>query len=130
MGRLKALGQRVQTLNTQRRPSLTTSSTRTRGGSWMDIRTRILRRDRGLCCMCSRAGLVSLACDVDHRVELDDGGTDDDGNLWSLCRLCHLWKTRVAATARRDGLPLLTPGAVDLAVADRVSRLAEARHGA
>jgi 5-methylcytosine-specific restriction endonuclease McrA len=32
--------------------------------------------------------------ELDHRFRLRDGGTNDDDNLWLLCRDCHKAKTR------------------------------------
>jgi 5-methylcytosine-specific restriction protein A len=40
-------------------------------------------------------------CHVDHLVPLEDGGTDDDANLRTLCDRCHGRKTR--AEQRRKG---------------------------
>jgi 5-methylcytosine-specific restriction protein A len=42
------------------------------------------------------------AAHVDHRVPLEDGGTDHDSNLQTLCESCHGAKTR--EEQRRKGL--------------------------
>ena len=58
------------------------------------MRRRILKRDEYLCVQCFKAGKLSLAKDVDHKVRKADGGTDDqESNLQSLCRPCHKAKT-------------------------------------
>lgn len=59
----------------------------------MAIRDRILRRDCGLCVQCREKGILALASEVDHRVPLFQGGTDDDDNLDSLCDPCHKAKS-------------------------------------
>lgn len=63
------------------------------GWAWQQTRERILSRDNGLCCPCSRLGRVTLATAVDHIVNRAAGGTDDDANLQSICAPCHKVKT-------------------------------------
>lgn len=98
---VKMLGSRLQTVSASRVKSLTVSATqRTRGGKWMRIRERILKRDQGLCQECKRHGRLALACIVDHITPLWAGGTDDDANLQSLCQTCSDEKTAQEATDR------------------------------
>lgn len=59
----------------------------------MAIRKRVLRRDRGLCVLCQAQGRATQAEEVDHIVPLEQGGTDDEANLQSVCRPCHRTKT-------------------------------------
>lgn len=75
---------------------LTTSATRTRGGKWMRIRSRVLRRDCGICLICR----ARPATEVDHITPLDRGGSDDEANLQSVCAACHQAKT---TSERRGG---------------------------
>lgn len=107
MARLKTLKPRVQTLGTK--PSgggwaaTTTKSTTERGygWAWQQLRKRILARDNGLCCLCARDGKVTIAVDVDHIVNKDADGSDDEANLQSLCVPCHKAKTAgESATSR------------------------------
>lgn len=69
------------------------------GSKWDKIRERIIRRDNGLCQECLRSGRVTQVGHVkfsyycDHIVPKEEGGTDDDSNLQSLCRSCHTAKT-------------------------------------
>lgn len=63
------------------------------GPRWDVIRPRIIMRDKGLCQECLRAGVVREAKCVDHIVAKAHGGTDEDGNLQSLCWPCHKAKT-------------------------------------
>ena len=60
---------------------------------WRAKRRRVLLRDSFVCRSC---GTVShgKAAHVDHVVPLEDGGTDDDANLQTLCSACHGRKTR------------------------------------
>jgi 5-methylcytosine-specific restriction protein A len=75
---------------------------RIRGGRLQRIRARLLR-GQPLCAHCLEAGLVRGATQVDHRVPLFQGGTEDDANKQSLCEECHKAKT---ITERGDTLRL------------------------
>ena len=58
---------------------------------WKSLRLRVFRRDGYRCKICGRAG--RLECD--HVVNMKDGGaTWNMRNLQSLCRGCHIKKTR------------------------------------
>lgn len=64
--------------------------------AWKRVRRQALRRDRGRCLVCGAA-----ADDVDHRVELIDGGAAYDlANLQSLCGKCHDAKSSEARYQR------------------------------
>lgn len=63
------------------------------GAPWRKIRVRILKRDNYLCQPCKRAGKLSPANEVDHVINKERGGTDDDDNLQSICGDCHKAKT-------------------------------------
>lgn len=63
------------------------------GSKWDVIRVRVLKRDKGLCQLCLRAGVVREAKTVDHIIPKAHGGTDADSNLQSLCWPCHKAKT-------------------------------------
>lgn len=76
---------------------------RTRGRAWMSARDRVMRRDCGLCQTCLRAGRLRAAVQVDHIVELADGGTDDEANLEAICHACHASKTAASQARRRAG---------------------------
>ena len=65
---------------------------RTRGRKWLAIRARQLRKEPR-CQHCLTAGKLSAATEVDHRIRVQDGGTDDEDNLQSLCHECHAVKT-------------------------------------
>ncbi|MDE2202722.1 MAG: HNH endonuclease [Burkholderiaceae bacterium] len=88
------------------------------GRDWRAIRHRIMSRDCGLCLACHARGILQPAAEVDHRIPQWCGGTDDDRNLWSLCRTCHARKTRREAAIRAaggrvdddDALPATDPG--------------------
>jgi 5-methylcytosine-specific restriction endonuclease McrA len=65
---------------------------RPRNGStwaWRELREQILARDRWACVMCG-----AHAEHVDHIIEVRDGGTDDPGNLRSLCAEHHTERHR------------------------------------
>lgn len=62
-----------------------------RGGRpWRRKRETILLRDHYTCRTC---GLVTHSLEVDHIVNLAQGGTEDDSNLQALCIPCHKAKT-------------------------------------
>lgn len=66
-----------------------------RGGRpWRRLREQILIRDNYLCqCCLANDGRVTMATEVDHIVNVASGGTDDWGNLSSICAPCHKVKT-------------------------------------
>lgn len=64
---------------------------------WRALRRRVFERDGFRCRACGRAG--RLECD--HVVPLDQGGAAlDPANLQTLCRGCHIGKTRRENTER------------------------------
>jgi len=80
----------------------------------MEIRERIFARDNGLCqCEeCLASGNPKPAGEVDHKVPLRDGGTDDDSNLQSLSVECHERKSLLERQTR-DAAGYSTPEAAD-----------------
>jgi len=65
---------------------------------WRRKRARQLRL-HPLCAECwNRHRRITEATEVDHIVRLEDGGTDAETNLQSLCHDCHARKT-----ARENG---------------------------
>ena len=104
MTKLTNLKPRLTTLNTS--PLLQAGATpqgeawgKGRGGRpWRRIRERILQRDLYTCQAC---GLVAADAEVDHIVNLAQGGGEGDENLQTLCGPCHRAKTaREAGQAR------------------------------
>lgn len=81
-----------------------------RGGSrWRKIRAQILHRDGYLCQPCRREHAVTEATVVDHIVPLAEGGTDDPGNLQSICADHDREKTKqesIRGARRSHGKPL------------------------
>lgn len=63
--------------------------------NWQSTRRRILQRDRERCRVCNRPGF-----EVDHIVPRRLGGSNEDKNLWVLCREHHAAKT---GKERADG---------------------------
>jgi 5-methylcytosine-specific restriction protein A len=65
------------------------------GAAWRKARALALKRDKGLCVVCWRAGRVTVASEVDHIRPRAAGQVDHAlDNLQSLCRPCHDVKTR------------------------------------
>lgn len=70
-----------------------------RGGRpWRRKRDAILLRDKYSCQQC---GHIGTDLEVDHIVNVAQGGTDDDGNLQTLCPTCHKAKTATESQAGR-----------------------------
>lgn len=70
-----------------------------RGGRpWRRKRAAILVRDNYTCRVC---GLITKDLEVDHIVNVAQGGTDDDENLQAICIPCHKVKTARESSAHR-----------------------------
>ena len=91
-------------LNTFADPARGTRQQRGYGSSWDKARVRILRRDKGLCQPCLKAGRVTPARQVDHITAKSAGGTDTDTNLQAICIACHKVKTATESAASRRGV--------------------------
>ncbi len=78
----------------------------------MRRREEALQRDAYLCVACRAKGRITEATEVDHTVPLSKGGTDELGNLQSLCGPCHEAKTATDCGRRKltrigvDGYPV------------------------
>ncbi len=87
-----------------------------KGRPWRRLREAVLLRDQYTCRGCGRVCLPSeLACD--HVVPVAKGGTDDMGNLQTLCDgpgSCHETKTikenggKPKQTIGADGWPVVS----------------------
>ncbi|MCP4597784.1 HNH endonuclease signature motif containing protein [Neptuniibacter sp.] len=68
---------------------------RGRGGRpWRRIRERIKERDKGLCQICLKAGLMVPGTICDHIIPEAEGGRTTDDNLQMICRKCNDRKTQ------------------------------------
>lgn len=58
------------------------------------VRARVLFRDGSRCQMCGAnpARDADVQLEVDHKRPLDLGGSNDEDNLWTLCRVCNQGK--------------------------------------
>ena len=62
-----------------------------KGRRWTAVRRRVFARDGWRCQSCGRAGRL----EADHVTPLRKGGDPNDSdNLQTLCRACHIAKTR------------------------------------
>jgi len=57
--------------------------------------------EQGWCCFACHQPVSRDQIDVDHRVPLALGGSDDETNWVALCRPCHKQKTRADVKAVR-----------------------------
>lgn len=81
---------------------------------WQQTRTRIWQRDQARCQgpYCRNYPPHSLPLNdaqIDHILELSQGGTNADTNLRTLCRRCHCLRASIVhqgmvASALRDGI--------------------------
>ena len=89
-GIAKAPGLQVRQLET---------TERTRGSTLQAIRQRWFAA-HPLCVACDKLGRVTAVEELDHIIELADGGADDDTNRQGLCKPCHQAKTDAARADR------------------------------
>lgn len=76
------------------------SSQHLQGAAWDRLRRRILKRDNRECQL-GGPNCLETASQVDHVVPISQGGTDDEDNLASACRQCHMEKSSREAVAAR-----------------------------
>ena len=101
--KLQRLPNRLTAIATTRLPTLQTkagSTKRIAGSTWMATRRRIMQRDGFACAGC---GLIRMDHDCDHVIPLEQGGSNDDGNLQLLCSGpdgCHARKSKAEAKQR------------------------------
>lgn len=70
------------------------------GRALQERNNQIKTRDRYQC-QNKRCSLITTELQVDHKVPLSSGGTDDWDNLQSLCEVCHSVKSRIESHGRR-----------------------------
>ena len=58
---------------------------------WYKLRWKILERDKYTCQYCGQSA-PDVKLEVDHRIALADGGTDEDDNLVTSCWACNRGK--------------------------------------
>jgi len=72
---------------------------RIRGRAWMETRKRVALAHGYRCAGCGCVWVPSRD-QIDHRVGLEQGGSNDDCNLQPLCLPCHDKKTAREASGR------------------------------
>jgi len=70
---------------------------------WYKLRWQILERDKYTCRYCGQSA-PDIKLEVDHKVPLVDGGTDDPDNLVASCWACNRGKNglRQSIVLRRE----------------------------
>lgn len=91
--RVKTLTAKVQSLSRTKRIT---------GTTLQNIRKKHFMANP-LCVECEKQGITSLAVELDHIVELADGGAESDANRQGLCSDCHKAKSAAQARLRRSG---------------------------
>ena len=80
------------------------------GSAWQHLRKQILERDGHQCQLRLPDVCTGRASQVDHIISVADGGSDEPGNLRSVCRKCHARRTaRQGLEARRRRLMNASP---------------------
>lgn len=79
--------------------------------NWNATRRFVWERDQGRCVLCGvevplnrkivKNDVYVYAAEIDHIIEVVDGGTDEPENLRTLCHDCHVAKTTRAARTRK-----------------------------
>ena len=64
------------------------------GGAWETQRQRAIARDLRCCYLCGRTVKEREPIEVDHLVEVAEGGTNDLSNLATCHRSCHVRRHR------------------------------------
>lgn len=72
------------------------------GPAYQTLRRMIFDRDGWRCKKCGKAGRLEL----DHITPLECGGAHEAGNLQTLCRGCHIAKTRAERLDNRRRRPV------------------------
>lgn len=92
MVKLTTLKPRLKVVDTRRIKPVHSETRRVSGSARVGLKRRIFVRDDGRCCMCGC--IVDLHdSELDHRVALQFGGDNTEGNLWTLCVPCHAGKS-------------------------------------
>lgn len=68
-------------------------SRRRRIGISQKLRFEIFQRDKFICQYCNRSKDDGIKLQVDHRIPVEQGGTDDFGNLLTACEDCNQGKS-------------------------------------
>ena len=53
------------------------------------LRYDILRRDNFKCVLCGSSSKDGIRLEVHHKIPVNEGGSDSEENLQTLCNLCH-----------------------------------------
>ena len=65
------------------------TNSKTRIGINDKLRYSILQRDNSTCQRCGRTVKDKIKLEVDHKIPVELGGTNDSENLWTLCNECN-----------------------------------------
>ncbi|NWJ95774.1 MAG: HNH endonuclease [Chloroflexi bacterium] len=57
------------------------------------LRFEVLRRDNFRCCFCGANAKEGVELQIDHKIPVSRGGTNDPHNLQTLCQACNLGKS-------------------------------------
>ncbi|GAF47378.1 HNH endonuclease [Rhodococcus wratislaviensis] len=87
-------------------------NSRTSTPQWRRLKKLVIERDGNVCQQCGADGTV-VALELDHIINVREGGTDDPSNARLLCKPHHQAKTQAealrGAQRKRARLKLPTP---------------------
>lgn len=90
--KLQRLQTKLQTITPkQPKPEVSRWGSGRGGRPWRRLKAKIHLRDEWTCQCCGR---VTQDLELDHIVNIAQGGTEDESNLQSLCIECHKVKTQ------------------------------------
>ncbi len=75
---------------------------------WSYLRNKVKRRDKYRCVVCHCDKHTAGSLEVDHVIELVDGGETVLENLRTMCRESHKAKTKLMRRAREEGRKVLS----------------------
>lgn len=64
-----------------------------RSGISPGVRFKIMQRDKFKCCICGRTASDNVRLEIDHKMPVAKGGTNDESNLHTLCDACNAGKS-------------------------------------
>jgi len=71
---------------------------------WYKLRWKILQRDNFTCQYCGQSA-PNVKLEVDHKVPIADGGTNDEDNLVTACYACNRGKNGLRQSIALSGHP-------------------------
>jgi 5-methylcytosine-specific restriction endonuclease McrA len=88
---------RMRTADGRLAPRTPTATAPARRSVSPRMRFAVLRRDTYACQLCGATAADGVVLEIDHQIPISKGGTNDEANLWTLCRDCNQGKSDALA---------------------------------